>query len=52
MKKIVALVVVGGFVLASCGHTMCDAYSHNYDKKDTKTNFEKVLNDASAEAQG
>lgn len=55
MKKIVAVVVLGGFVLASCGHSICDAYSYNYDKKDiqdTKTSFEKVLNEASAEAKG
>lgn len=52
MKKIIALVIVGGFVFTSCGHSICDAYSYNYDKKDTKTEFQKVLNDASAEAQG
>lgn len=53
MKKIVALVLLGGFVLTSCGHTICDAYSYNYDKKDvkdTKTTLEKVLKEASAEA--
>ena len=53
MKKIVALVLLGGFVLTSCVHSICDAYSYNYSKKDikdTKTTFEKVLNEASAEA--
>ncbi|MEZ4937450.1 MAG: hypothetical protein R2799_07635 [Crocinitomicaceae bacterium] len=53
MKKIVAIVLLGGFVFTSCGHSICDAYSYNYKKKDiqnTKTTFEKVLNEASAEA--
>lgn len=50
MKKILALLIVAGFTLTSCGHSICDAYASNYEKDKTIENSIKVIKDASAEA--